>query len=108
MNMKLYSPRNVSGGTIDGAVIGGTTPAAGTFTNVEATTYGSDGSVTDAELLYINTLSSNAQTQLNAKLGNLVEDTTPQLGGDLDGQGKLRSRPPELPRYAQWRAGVLV
>jgi hypothetical protein len=35
MNMKLYSPRNVSGGTIDGAVIGGTTPAAGTFTTGE-------------------------------------------------------------------------
>jgi len=53
------------------------------FTN-SSTTYGSDGSITDAELLYINTLSSNAQTQLNSMLENVVEDTTPQLGGDLE------------------------
>ena len=32
--------------------------------NIEAATYGSDGTVSDAELLYINSLSSNAQTQL--------------------------------------------
>ena len=31
---------------------------------VEAATYGSDGTVSDAELLYINSLSSNAQTQI--------------------------------------------
>ena len=34
---------------------------------ISGATYGSDGTVTDAELLYINTLSSNAQTQINAK-----------------------------------------
>ena len=42
----------------------------GNFTTTgraSAATYGSDGSVTDAELLYINTLSSNAQTQISAK-----------------------------------------
>ncbi len=42
----------------------------GNFTTtgkVSAATYGSDGSVTNAELLYINTLSSNAQTQISAK-----------------------------------------
>ena len=32
--------------------------------NASAATYGSDGSVSDAELLYINSLSSNAQTQI--------------------------------------------
>ena len=32
--------------------------------NFAATTYGSDGTVSDAELLYINSLSSNAQTQI--------------------------------------------
>jgi len=35
--------------------------------NISAATYGSDGSIPDATLLYINTLSSNAQTQLNLK-----------------------------------------
>lgn len=39
----------------------GSIKASGT---VSGATYGSDGSVTDAELLYINTLSSNAQTQI--------------------------------------------
>ncbi len=43
-----------------------------------------DGSVSNTEFQYINTLSSNAQTQLDAKLENVVEDTTPQLGGNLD------------------------
>ena len=47
--------------------IGGTTPAAGAFTSLQSTTYGSDGSITDAEFLYINTLSSNAQTQFGTK-----------------------------------------
>ena len=42
----------------------GAIKASGT---ISAATYGSDGSVLNAELLYINTLSSNAQTQLNAK-----------------------------------------
>ena len=36
--------------------------------NLYAATYGSDGTVSDAELLYINSLSSNAQTQLNSML----------------------------------------
>ncbi len=40
--------------------------------NALAATYGSDSSVTDAELLYINTLSSNAQTQITAKQGTLT------------------------------------
>jgi len=39
---------------------------------VEAATYGSDGTVTDAELLYINSLSSNAQTQFS----NILDGTT--------------------------------
>ncbi|KKL72014.1 hypothetical protein LCGC14_2089160, partial [marine sediment metagenome] len=38
--------------------------------NIKGATYGSDGSVSDAELLYINTLSSNAQTQITTKYAN--------------------------------------
>lgn len=40
----------------------------GWFTDIESTNYGSDGTVSDAELLYINSLSSNAQTQIDSKL----------------------------------------
>lgn len=46
-----------------------------------------DGSVSNTEFQYIGGLTSDAQTQLSAKLENVVEDTTPQLGGDLDVNG---------------------
>jgi len=39
---------------------------------------------TTAELNYVDGVTSNVQTQLDAKLANLSEDTTPQLGGELD------------------------
>ena len=39
--------------------------------NVAGATYGSDASITDAELLYVNTLSSNAQTQIDAQEAEL-------------------------------------
>jgi hypothetical protein len=40
--------------------------------------------VTSTEVGYLDGVTSNIQTQLDAKLANVVEDTTPQLGGDLD------------------------
>lgn len=42
--------------------------------------------VTDTEFDYLDGVTSNIQTQLDAKgtLSNVVEDTTPDLGGDLD------------------------
>lgn len=43
-----------------------------------------DGTVTSAEFQYLGGVTSDIQTQLNGKLANVVEDTTPQLGGDLD------------------------
>jgi len=43
---------------------------------ISGAVYGSDGSVTDAELLYINTLSSNAQTQITANTNKTTESTT--------------------------------
>jgi len=46
-----------------------------------------DGTVSNTEFQYINSLTSNAQTQLSAKLENVSEDTTPQLGGNLDVNG---------------------
>lgn len=42
---------------------------------------------TTTELNYIDGVTSAIQTQLNGKLANIVEDTTPQLGGELDAQG---------------------
>ena len=43
-----------------------------------------DGTISNTEFGYLNNVSSNIQTQLDAKLANVVEDTTPQLGGDLN------------------------
>lgn len=66
----------ITGGTIDNAVIGGTTAADGTFTNVTSTgtlTYATlnDGTTaltsTVAELNYSDGVTSNIQTQLDAK-----------------------------------------
>jgi hypothetical protein len=42
---------------------------------------------TDTELNYLSGVTSSVQTQLDAKLENVVEDTSPQLGGDLDLNG---------------------
>lgn len=49
--------------------------------------------VTATELGYVSGVTSAIQTQLDAKLENVVEDTTPQLGGDLDANGNNISFP---------------
>ena len=50
-----------------------------------------DGSVTNTEFQYINSLTSNAQTQIDnlisGKIGNLSEDGAPQLTANLDVNG---------------------
>jgi len=43
--------------------------------------------ISSTEVSYLDGVSSNIQTQLNTKLANVVEDTTPQLGGQLDVNG---------------------
>jgi len=104
--------------TIDNGVV--SDAKLGTGINAEKL---ANGSVTNTEFQYINTLSSNAQTQLDAKQGSLtltttgssgaaalvgdtlnipqysggsgggltevVDDTTPQLGGTLDANGQI-------------------
>jgi hypothetical protein len=40
------------------------------------------------ELSYVKGLTSAVQAQINGKLADIVADTTPQLGGDLDVNGK--------------------
>lgn len=61
---------DINSGTIDNAVIGGTTAAAGTFTTANATTLQIGGvaiTSTAAELNYTNGVTSAIQTQLDAK-----------------------------------------
>ncbi|MEY2701598.1 MAG: hypothetical protein RLY43_231, partial [Bacteroidota bacterium] len=53
-------------GTIDGTVIGGTTPAAGTFTSLTR------GDVSDTEFSYLNGVTSAIQTQFS----NILDGTT--------------------------------
>ena len=65
---------DINGGTIDGAVIGGTSAAAITGTTITAST----GFVGDG---------SNLTGLPSSGIGNVVEDTTPQLGGTLDANG---------------------
>ena len=43
---------------------------------------------TTAELNYVDGVTSNVQTQLNEKLADVVSDTSPQLGGNLDMNGQ--------------------
>ena len=66
---------DINSGTIDNAVIGGSTPAAGTFTTgtfttANATTLqigGTSITSTAAELNFVDGVTSNVQTQLDAK-----------------------------------------
>lgn len=61
---------DINSGTIDNAVIGGTTAAAGTFTTANATTLQIGGvaiTSTAAELNYTDGVTSAIQTQLDAK-----------------------------------------
>jgi hypothetical protein len=46
-----------------------------------------NGDVSNTELSYVNGVTSAIQTQINGKLENVIEDTTPQLGGNLDVNG---------------------
>jgi hypothetical protein len=61
---------DINSGTIDNAVIGGTTAAAGTFTTANATTLQIGGvaiTSTAAELNYTDGVTSAIQTQIDAK-----------------------------------------
>lgn len=47
----------------------------------------SDSGVSNTEFGYLGGVTSAIQTQLDAKIASVVEDTTPQLGGNLDVNG---------------------
>ena len=64
--LSTFSSIDINGGNIDGTVIGATNPQVGTFTTLTGT------------LDYSNLIN------VPANFTELVEDTTPQLGGNLD------------------------
>ena len=47
----------------------------------------SASSVSSTELGYVSGVTSAIQTQINSKIANVVDDTTPQLGGNFDVNG---------------------
>lgn len=47
---------------------------------------GGGNTLSSTELGFLDGVTSDVQTQLNNKLEDIVDDTTPQLGGDLDTQ----------------------
>ena len=69
---------DINGGTVDGAVIGGTTPAAGTFTSLVATTADINGGTVDNVAIGATTASTGAFT-------SLVSATADINGGTIDG-----------------------
>lgn len=86
----VLSTVDINGGTIDSTVIGGTTPAAGDFTTLGATgniTVGGtvDGRDVAADGTKLDGIATSATANPNA-IDNVVEDTSPQLGGALDVQ----------------------
>ena len=72
-----YNPRNVAitGGTIDGATIGGTTPAAGAFTTLKQTTGAAAGAIPISDAAGALTLTASTGT------GAPVRAVSPALTG---------------------------
>ena len=84
----VLSTVDINGGTIDSTVIGGTTPAAGDFTTLGATgniTVGGtvDGRDVATDGTKLDGIAASATANPNA-IDNVVDDVTPQLGGNLD------------------------
>lgn len=91
-----YSKLNLSASIVDADIASAAAIALNKLAAVtasralvsDASGFVSASSVTSTELGYVSGVTSAIQTQLNGKLANVVEDTTPQLGGDLDLNGK--------------------
>ena len=86
----ISSPVDINSGTVDGAVIGGSSAAAGTFTALVANslTYPtSDG--TNGQALVTNGSGTLSFATITGGLSDVVADTTPQLGGNLDFNGNI-------------------
>lgn len=68
---------NISSGTLNALRL----PSA-----IDATKI-ANGSISNAEFQYLNGVNSDIQPQLNTKMGSLVDDTNPYLGGNLNCDG---------------------
>jgi hypothetical protein len=81
----------ITGGTIDGAIVGGTTPAAGTFTTANATTV--NATTVDTTNIEVTTLKAKDGTSAGSiadstgvvTLASSVLTTTDINGGTIDG-----------------------
>ena len=74
--------------TLKGYFETGDTPTQAQFEDlIDSVPSTSDSGVSNTEFGYLNGVTSAIQTQINGKLTNVVEDTTPQLGGNLDVNG---------------------
>jgi hypothetical protein len=74
--------------TLKGYFETGDTPTQAQFGDlIDSVPNTSDSGVSNTEFGYLNGVTSAIQTQINGKLTNVVEDTTPQLGGNLDVNG---------------------
>ena len=75
--------------TLKGYFETGDTPTQAQFEDlIDSVPNTSDSGVSNTEFGYLNGVTSAIQTQINGKLTNVVEDTTPQLGGNLDVNGQ--------------------
>ncbi len=89
----VLTTADINGGTVDGAVVGGTTPAAGTFTSLVATTADINAGTVDAVLggttpaaATVTTLNATGGGSLTGTWSNLGTVTTMDLnGGTVDG-----------------------
>jgi hypothetical protein len=74
--------------TLKGYFETGDTPTQAQFEDlIDSVPNTSDSGVSNTEFGYLNGVTSAIQTQIDGKLTNVVEDTTPQLGGNLDVNG---------------------
>ena len=75
----VLTTADINGGTVDGAVVGGSTPAAGTFTSLVATTADINAGTVDA-VLGGTTPAAATVTTLNATGGGSLTGTWTSLG----------------------------
>ena len=74
--------------TLKGYFETGDTPTQAQFEDlIDSVPNTSDSGVSNTEFGYLDGVTSAIQTQIDGKLTNVVEDTTPQLGGNLDVNG---------------------
>lgn len=76
----------LNGATLSSSELNKLDGFTGTYLDLNYAKYLNATGVTSTEFGYLDNVTSNIQNQLNAKgtMNNLSEDTTPELGGELD------------------------